>query len=625
MSNKSNKRPNKYQSLSKNQRRKQDRRYASASKKGAPVKASVFATLGTTCTVLLAVICVMAIVCTSFAGVAAVRFTKPLVSKWQASLAAKSGDAYLSHYETMVMGRYLDTTQMGKIFYTGKQNDFDKIYDKLLASDEFRPLTDADMDNYLENLLISHRELVKSGQKLTEVGLGDDVAIYITDALDQDGKRIPTTVFSIGSYAGSVTFTVGLEYFGQSFDDAIIGAKIIPADTGRVLRQNGAITLDDTVCISYAIYKSTAASKTPDAADHVDRYEWSTEASLSKETQRVSLSDSGDIEQTLAAAIVEKMPAIGETFSFVLEDYSLTSNATDKGTYRVDAAVLFAVEKDENGALMEYTAPVTFTFPENYFIGGDGNDVLDMNGKTVTFNIIVVGSDDYELPKLDSEFVKETLEIELETTDETLEEDLKAALLEKENERRAKAVRSEMFRQLYLGLSNVATTLKYYVNTQYPSSLTDPVRQAGYQELIDAFIATYGVTPTENALNAFAIEYAKAQGAQVQSYGEYLNLYINSNISQELLMYHIFRDAGLKVTKAQVDEAYAEYLADIDERVADLNEELEEDEDPYTREDFINTYGGETAIKKRLRRELVYETVGEYLLKNNTTQPEEKK
>ena len=90
MSNKSNKRPNKYQSLSKNQRRKQDRRYASASKKGAPVKASLFATLGTTCTVLLAVICVMAIVCTSFAGVAAVRFTKPLVSKWQASLAAKS-------------------------------------------------------------------------------------------------------------------------------------------------------------------------------------------------------------------------------------------------------------------------------------------------------------------------------------------------------------------------------------------------------------------------------------------------------------------------------------------------------------------------------------------------------
>ena len=86
-------------------------------------------------------------------------------------------------------------------------------------------------------------------------------------------------------------------------------------------------------------------------------------------------------------------------------------------------------------------------------------------------------------------------------------------------------------------------------------------------------------------------------------------------------MYHVFRDAGLKVTKAQVEEAYAEYLAEIDELIADYNEDLEEDEEPYTREDFINTYGGETTIKKQLRRELVYETVGAYLLENNTTQP----
>lgn len=623
MSNKNNKRPNKYQSLSKNQRNKQNGRYAPASKKGAVAKKSIFATLGAACTALLAVICVMAIVCTSFAGAAVVRFTKPLVSKWKTSLAERSGDAYLSNYETMTLGRYLDTTQMGKVFYTGNQRDFDQIYATLSQQKKYTPLTAADMDNYIENVLIANRgEAIKTGQKQTVVGVGDDVAIYITDILDKDGKRIPTSVMSIGSYTSAINFTVGLEYFGQGFDDAIIKAGIIPASTGREVRQNGSITLDDTVCISYSIYKSTAASKTPDATDPVDRYEWETSAKQSKSQARVSLSDSGDIDQILAAAIVDNMPAIGEKYSFVLEDYAPTSNATDKGTYRVDATVSFAVAKDENGNLKEYTESLTFAFPDDFFEGGDGNDLLAMNGETVTFKIIVIGSDDYELPKFDRAFITETLEMEIEATDdagavaEYREKQLKA-----ENEARAKALRSEMFRQLYLGLSNAATALKYYVNTQYTTSLTAPVQQAGYQELLNAFVSTYGVAPTENALNAFAIDYAAAQGAQVQSYSEYLQLYVQSNVSQELLMYHVFRDAGLKVTKTQVEEAYAEYLAEIDELVADYNEDLEEDEEPYTREDFINTYGGETTIKKQLRRELVYETVGAYLLENNTTQP----
>ncbi len=623
MSNKNNKRPNKYQSLSKNQRNKQNGRYAPASKKGAVAKKSIFATLGAACTALLAVICVMAIVCTSFAGAAVVRFTKPLVSKWKTSLAERSGDAYLSNYETMTLGRYLDTTQMGKVFYTGNQRDFDQIYATLSQQKKYTPLTAADMDNYIENVLIANRgEAIKTGQKQTVVGVGDDVAIYITDILDKDGKRIPTSVMSIGSYTGAINFTVGLEYFGQGFDDAIIKAGIIPASTGREVRQNGSITLDDTVCITYKLYKSTTASKTPDAADPVDRYEWETSAKQSKSQARVSLSDSGDIDQILAAAIVDNMPAIGEKYSFVLEDYAPTSNATDKGTYRVDATVSFAVAKDENGNLKEYTESLTFAFPDDFFEGGDGNDLLAMNGETVTFKIIVIGSDDYELPKFDRAFITETLEMEIEATDdagavaEYREKQLKA-----ENEARAKALRSEMFRQLYLGLSNAATALKYYVNTQYTTSLTAPVQQAGYQELLNAFVSTYGVAPTENALHAFAIDYAAAQGAQVQSYSEYLQLYVQSNVSQELLMYHVFRDAGLKVTKAQVEEAYAEYLAEIDELVADYNEDLEEDEEPYTREDFINTYGGETTIKKQLRRELVYETVGAYLLENNTTQP----
>ena len=597
MSKKNNKRPNKNQSLSKKQRKKLAKRGIKTRAPRRPVDKAVSLLV-----TLTALVCVMAVVCTTFGGILLAR----TIGKREAKVS------YLSEYEKTNLAKHLTTAAMGKIFYTMNNEVYDKIYAELVAMEAYQPMKPEDMDEYIENLRMEYRELVKGGQKQAVIGKGDDVAIYITDIFNDKGERIPTSVMQLGSYTDSISFTVGTGWFSEPFDEALIALQLKPETTGRELRQNGSVSLSDTVCITYSLYKSASASSTPDAEDPTDRYEWEKKAMVSMDQSRVSLSDAGDIEATLAAALVENMTAIGEKYSFVLDEYNPTGNATDKGVYRVDAAVHFVITE-------EHTADVTFTIPEDFFVGEDGNDILELNGKEVTFRIIAIGSDDYDLPAFNRAFITETLGMEIEATDdEGAVAEYREKQLQAENESRAKALKAHMVRWMYYELSGRATEKKYYHNTDYSPKLTNSVWEAGYQDLYEAYLYTYGTTPvSEEHFNQFAVSYAKAQNseAQVTGVSDYLQLYVQSQISQELLMYHIFADAGLKVTNEEINEVFETKLEELIENA------VKNDGDPevYTREYFISQFGGETDWKTQIRRDLVYEKVGDYLLENNVT------
>ena len=544
---------------------------------------------------LVAVIALLAIVCATFGGIL---------------IASAVGNVpYGSIYDTLKMSNYLDTRRMGKPFYTNNTFDFTEI-EKYYA-----PKDAAYMDEYIEGIRLEHREEVALGQKLTPVGFADDVALYITDIFRgespadeaaEKANRIPTSTMPLGTYIQSITFTVGTEYFGKDFDDKLIALNLKPADTGREVRYNGTIALDDTVCLSYVVYKSKSA-KTEGVTEEtplLDRYTWNTKAeSAGKNQTRVDLSE--DIDATLAAALVENCKAMGETYTFVLENYSLSGDGSNKATYKIEAQIHFAVET-------EVTRDVTFTFPEDYFTEGDGATLKALNGKTVTFRVIVAASDDYELPVFDRKFITETLEVELTATDEAgALAEYKEKELARINESLAENKEMAKLRTAYLHLANKANTSSLFVNTEFPTSLVNAVKSSLLSELRTNFISTYGFTPTTDQLNSYAAaQYAQMGGQQqITTYSEYLMYVADSQITQELLMYYVFRDAGLKITDEMLEAAYR---AQIDEFIENAG-----DPETYDEEYFVNYYTKDV-LYAQVRRDLVYHMVGDYLLAKNT-------
>lgn len=592
------KKQNKNMPLSKKQRKKLAKQGVKATPKTARAKMSK---VQKWTVALVSMICAFAMVCAVFGGI--------LISR---AIKAAKENSIASSYESLTMERFFHTDQMGKAFYTMNAFDFSGI------NTAYAPKDMAYMDAYVEDLCFDHRKLVKAGQRQTVVGKGDEVALYVIGAYNDKGERIPADDMHLQSYINpwmwqnSSTGAYGLPVIGagdlggESFDDALIALNVKPADTYREIRQNGMATMDDIVCVSYQLYKQKADTAVDDTkTDPVDKYTWSTTTAASKSGMRVTLSDAKEIDQTIAAALIANLPELGEDYSFVLENYNPTGNDTDLGVYRVDANIHFVVEDEKY-------IDVTFTADEDFFKEGDGESLTQYNGKELTFRLILLSSNDYEIPAFDRKFITETLQFEVKATDDAgAVAEYKTKQLAIINEDLAETKRSQKISQMYLNLMEKAQKAGYLHNTDYPSSLADSVRESAFKDLQNRYISLYGQTPTEESLNNFAASYAASlAGAQITSYAEYLELVVQSQVPQELIMYYIFRDAGLEVTDEEIDAEFEARLATY----------LENTDDPetYTREYFINYYGGETEMKKQIRHDLVYETVGTYLLENNT-------
>ncbi|MBQ2377161.1 MAG: hypothetical protein II297_02040, partial [Clostridia bacterium] len=165
---------------------------------------------------LVAGICVLAIVCATFGGIL---------------LSRVLTDPYTNAYDKLDINEYLATDRMGKLFYTSNAFDFtvDEVT-KYAAKDETY------MDEYIETVRLNHRKLIKEGQRLTPIGYADSVLVYVTgiykgNTATKENLLTPTAEMEalFGTYSSPVSFIVGNEYFGEEFDEKILG--IVPADT----------------------------------------------------------------------------------------------------------------------------------------------------------------------------------------------------------------------------------------------------------------------------------------------------------------------------------------------------------------------------------------------------------
>ncbi|MBE6655758.1 MAG: hypothetical protein E7609_02670 [Ruminococcaceae bacterium] len=553
---------------------------------------------------LIAAICVLAIACASFGAILLAR-----------AIEKAMYDPYASVFDTLKMGKHLNTKELDEDFYTGNIFNFADFE----ASDSYQPMTMADMDAVIDRVRINHRTLSKELQKQAVIGLGDTVAFYITDLFkgapetkeEEKANRlvIPSTMQDyFGTYTSPATIVVGDEFFGKDFDQKLIALGAKPEDTVRETRENGKISLSDTVCITYYMNKSKKASSTPYAEEIADRYVWDVQnASVYKDMVRVDLDE--QLDARLSQALVDNCPTIGEFFSFVLEDYDITGKgASSKDDYKVTARVVYALTE-------ETTKDITFTVPE-IFTESDG-DFYALNGKTATMRVTFLYVDDYELPTFDRAFITDTLKMEITATDDAgavaeykekkLAELNEQIAVEKENakilaalnELVKKAQSSEAFLETTSNTSQIAATIEALVT----------------RTLLERCLRAYGHPPTQAELDEYTVMIANTQGATIADASEYISAVLSSEgktmLQRELLVYHIFRAEGMKITDAALDKACTDYL---DSLVGAMS-----DPETHNAEYFVQLYG-EATLKSQVRRDLVYAMVGEFLLGANRQQ-----
>lgn len=554
---------------------------------------------------LVATVCVMAIACASFGSIL---------------LARVIGDAFTdptkSVFETIKIRRHLDTSAVDEKFYRNNVFDLSEI------QTSYAPLTLADMDTYIKEVLVANRTFNKEIQRQTVIGLGDTVYLYVTDVFEgvpatkeeEKEKRIEVPSGSnleqlFGTYTSSISFVVGNGTFGEDFDDKLVGMALKPVDTVREVREVGDVSGTDTVCVTYWFQKSKGASSNPAAEDIKNRYSWtsSAESGYTKYQTRVDLSA---LDDRFASALVDNCPAIGEIFSFVMEDYNLTGGdkaADYEADYLVTAQIVYVLTE-------EVTEDITFTVPEGYF-GEDDGDFYALNGKTATMRVTVLYTDDYDVPNFDRAFITDTLKMEITATDDAgAVAEYKEKMLVTLNEERAESKKLAEMTAAINHLVSKATSAEYYLDS---TSDTNEMQTAALAQinrnLLERFLAAYGFPPTTAQLDAYAINLAALQGVTVAGASEYISTVASgesaSMIKADLMVYHIFREEGMKITKKDLDVAYAEYM---DSLVGNM-----QDPDTHNTEYFEELYGDDV-IKSWVRRDLVYKMVGEYLLTVNS-------
>ena len=539
---------------------------------------------------LLSALCIVAILCATFGGI--------LLSD---TLYARRVGPYASAYEYLNMGDFMKTSKLGASFYTGNAIEY--------GSGDYTAKTMTYMDEeYIPALLLENRVLVKEMQRDTVLGIGDTMYAYITEVY-QGETRIRPDVLPSGFYSAFNTQVVGEDWMGDSFTKALLDKNLKPTDTWREVRYNGQINdgkgIEDLVYITYSVYEKKGESSVQNPESDLEKYTWKTSASESKSSQRVDFSKD-DVEAVLAQALKDNCPGIGEQYVFVLNNYKLGETKT---TCKVVATVHFAIEEEE-------AAAITFTLPDRFFGTETNTSATALNNKEVTFKIVVNNSDDYELPTLDRTFITETLKVAVKATDdEGAVNEFKALRLAEINEEIEATRKSDMVKQVYLYMMEKATSSNLYYSQEQMateasySKIINNEYAASIQELQNNFIRAYGYAPDADTLNSYAQALGQQMGMQIETYQQYASQWAISNFSQNLMMYYIFRDAGIDLTEEELTAAYDEYIAEL----------LEADEDEeHDAAYYVELLGGESAIYKEIRRDLVYEKVGDYLIANNS-------
>ena len=448
---------------------------------------------------------------------------------------------------------------------------------------------EARYETVLEELQYSNRKgdaTVKTKSK--PIGYGDDVYLYVLGATYEDTDGTVKPVVNTGEYFDNAytstplgPFTVGkAQVFGEAFDDALVG--FVPKDTYLIRETMDALTASDVVCMTYS-YGTKTGKQTSFTQD------------------RVVLSEQ---DPAFVSALIAKFEELGRPYGEKIT-FDATVTVTDKDG--VESQVTYTYNCNVHFIAREKVQEVTFTIPKDFFDDEDeeqfGKGLKVLHGKKVTVRVIVPYMVDYELPDTNTvEFFKETLKLETEETEyDKVVQAYKQYSLETMNKQiqdNLDAVPGRLlWNKILANLQGTSQTGSAF--TGYPDSYMQEKYNYIYQTVYNQYLAYGTGYGSVDAYIYYAVD------SNYNSFTSYVESATYGEAQKDLVAYTIYRREGLKVTEAEIDAEYKEYM---DSLIKAANEsKAEDDETVYDQAYFEEEYG----------KDVIMEKVTEYLVKVN--------
>jgi|GEM_PF-5341639 len=457
----------------------------------------------------------------------------------------------------------------------------ESIYKNLKLSLKYDYVTEADVDDWISRILVSHRseKPLNEGEGSTDaaIRLGDEVSIFYRGYYpDENGGRV---YFTNGSNTSGTALkvTVGKMDNISGFETALVG--LVPSEM-TTLKNKGSIEVGDYITVSYFVLY-------PDRS-----YERTSKTFLFAPEEKAAID-----------------AFFGEGFYDILasEEQSFEYGASNSNAYISSAQ--FPYESAEHGTGTVSYQDMVFLYgtskaepavvAEAYFPATTSDETLQC--KTAYFEMYLDAEKayvvQYETPAFDDAFVLEQEEITMEELlkheGDTLTEQYRSVvreLLEGNADERRMEYETLLYDAVFEELIK-ATTVK-----SYPEKALKLIKDDMQAELDDAFSsmgATYGYTDKE----VFAKAYFGYTSGTFASYAEKI---AKETVHRQMAFYGIAKAEGAVPTEAE-KKAKAEALKEVYFAI-----NLANNEDEYGRDNFNSDEEYQAAI------DAYYEEMMEY-------------
>lgn len=440
-------------------------------------------------------------------------------------------------------------------------------------------ITDEDIEDYINStVLLSYKKATDDGKvdMLSEIDYADAVALYILYAEDSDGARIEHPYFE-NAYSAA-TITVGSQVFGKGFDEALIGQR--PIDSSFICHTNQKPTAGDVILLTY--------TATEDGKE---------KSSVTASQERVDLSVS-----PLADGILTNCVLPGQQFTF-----DATADPDDDGDTE-----LWHYTATVNGVVEEHPVKITFTLPDNYFVGAAQTALYPLNGKEVSLYAVLYANVKYDAETYDTvtaEYLRGIssdlgISIGAKATDEEARKALRDAVTDTMTANRKDTQVSLIWEELiesvpFASLPETALNeAKLSLEAQYISAYSS------YAQSDASFAAMY---PTADDAAPSYFGYADGE---YEGYKDYIEkVAAPQAVKQKLLLYGIYGEEKLFDEKA-FDEYYKSTVTDyISQGYGDSEAKLDE---------ICRTNYGYDFRKYVEDNLYMTEKVNDFLVENNT-------
>ena len=456
----------------------------------------------------------------------------------------------------------------------------------------------------INSTVLSKAEVANSGfvNKTAPIGYADMVYFYILSVkeFDADGvtlKDIDDSFF-VNAYTQRGELQIGAELLGKDFDAALTGKA--PNDLGlSVFREHG-FAADGGESVFVISYEGKIDGK-------------DTVAKTANGVRLDTLKAKGVLEEKIAQKLADESVALGESFKLDI-------------THDVDED-----EKDElvhytvtvNAAVTETPYTLEATLPDNYF--GEKDDFYALNGKKLSFSIIVDYSVDYKVAyegndgsektvegfeTLTAEYIKNVLGFETIETDDAKAREAYFADTKKKVEESLDATRKQNATSIiWQGLLD---EIKF---DSLPTEELDKVADSAVSEFINLYYQnsyqyeTFSVTyPT---VEDYARAYFDYSREEFESYEDYLkNEYAPSTVKQQLLLYAIYNSGA-------IENAYEKYMKLLNEQADAIIKSAAEQNQTVTRDEALNNlysqYGKDAVVQS-----FITQVVNDFLYEKNS-------